>query len=126
MPGLVGNGQQWNGWISIRDTVSALKHLACDTSGCEGVYNGTVPEPVRNRDWCEALGRVLSRGVYTHAPKWVVRGAFGDLANELLLASMRVVPRRLIESGYSFRDTAPEPTFRWLGDSIGSSETDAT
>ena len=119
MPGWVGNGQQWNGWISIRDSVAGLRHLANPEIGCEGVYNGTVPDPVRNRDWCEALGKVLSRRVYTHAPKWVVRGAFGDLANELLLASMRVVPRRLVDSGYSFLDTDPEPTFRWLVDSIG-------
>lgn len=121
MPGWVGNGQQWNGWISSRDCVSALQHLANPDFGCEGVYNGSVPQAVRNRDWCEALGRVLSRKVYTHAPKWVVRGAFGDLAKELLLASIRVAPRRLLESGYSFRDTEPEPTFRWLVDSIARS-----
>jgi uncharacterized protein (TIGR01777 family) len=121
MPGWVGNGRHWNGWISSRDCVSALRHLANPELGCEGVYNGSVPEAVRNRDWCEALGRVLSRKVYTHAPKWVIRGAFGDLAKELLLASIRVAPRRLLESGYSFRDTEAEPTFRWLVDSIARS-----
>ena len=121
MPGWVGNGQQWNGWISSRDCVGALRYLAEPERACHGIFNGSVPEPVRNRNWCEALGRVLGRRVYTHAPKWVIRGAFGDLAKELLLASIRVVPNRLMESGYRFRDTEPEPTFRWLVDSITES-----
>ena len=86
--------------------------------GCSGAYNGTVPDPMRNKEWCKALGRVMSRPVVTHAPKWALRGAFGELADGLFLASVRAVPRRLLESGYTFRDPDAEPTFRWLLDEL--------
>jgi hypothetical protein len=111
--GWLGNGQQYMSWLSIRDCVHALMHLADnpDTSGC---YNGSVPDPVRNKEWCQALGRVMNRPVVTHAPKWALRGALGELADGIFLASVRARPRRLLESGFEFRDPMIEPTFRWL------------
>jgi len=111
--GWVGNGRQFTSWISIRDCVGAMCWLV-DHEDCVGGFNGTVPLPIRNKEWCKALGRVLHRPVITHAPKWALRGALGDLADELFLASLRAVPRKLTESGYRFVDTDPEATFRWL------------
>ena len=70
--------------------------------------------PIRNKEWCRALGRVMHVPVVTHAPKWAIRGALGELADGIFLASLRVSPRRLLESGYHFIDPDPEPTFRWL------------
>lgn len=111
--GWVGNGKQFTSWISVRDCVGALCWLV-DHEDCAGGFNGTVPVPIRNKEWCKALGRVLHRPVITHAPKWALRGALGDLADELFLASLRAIPRKLIDSGYVFVDTDPEATFRWL------------
>jgi uncharacterized protein (TIGR01777 family) len=111
--GWVGNGRQFTSWISIRDCVGALLWLV-DQSECAGPFNGTVPNPVPNKEWCKALGRVLHRPVITHAPKWALRGALGDLADELFLASLRAVPRKLLASGYTFVDTDAEATFAWL------------
>ena len=111
--GWLGNGRQYTSWISIRDAIGALLHLA-DTPELEGVFNGTVPEAVRNYEWCSALARVLGSRVMAHAPKWAVRGALGELADDVFLASVRATPRRLLESGYQFKDTDPEQTFRWL------------
>lgn len=111
--GWLGNGKQFTPWISIRDAVRALVHLV-DEPGCKGGFNGTVPDPMRNKEWCRALGRAMHRPVVTHAPKWALRGALGDLADSLFLASVRAVPRKLRESGFEFLDTDAEETFVWL------------
>ena len=85
-----------------------------DDDMCSGPFNGTVPEPIRNKEWCKALGRVLNRPVRTHAPKWVLRGALGDLADELLIASVRAVPDKLLRAGFCFRDPDAEACFQWM------------
>ncbi len=113
MGGWLGDGRQYTGWISRRDTVNAMIHLA-SRPDLAGAFNGTVPEPVTNREWSLALGRALNRPVLTHAPRWALRGALGELADALFLASIRAVPRRLLDSGFIFQDTSIEETFRWL------------
>jgi len=111
--GWLGNGRQYAPWISIRDCVGALIHLA-DNPACSGVFNGSIPKPTRNKKWLQALGRVMRVPVVTHAPKWALRGALGELADALFLASIRAVPRKLTECDYPFVDTDAEETFRWL------------
>ena len=111
--GWLGNGQQYTPWLSIRDCVGALLFLA-DNEHLEGPVNGTVPDPTRNRAWLQAFGRVMNKPVVTHAPKWALRGACGELADEIFLASVRAVPRKLLDGGYDFVDTDAEEAFRWL------------
>lgn len=111
--GWLGNGRQYSPWITIRDCVGALLHIA-DTPQCEGPFNGTVPTPITNKAWLKAFGRVMHRPVGNIAPKWALKGAFGELADQLLLASIRAVPRKLVESGYAFVDPDAEEAFRWL------------
>ncbi len=111
--GWLGHGRQYTPWISIRDAVGAMVHLA-EQPGCRGPFNGTVPHPPQNKAWLKALGRVMHRPVVTHAPRWALRGALGELAGSLLIASIRAVPRKLLQSGYRFVDTDEEATFRWL------------
>ena len=115
--GWLGPGDQYTPWITIRDAVGALLHLL-DRPGCHGGFNGTVPEPTQNRAWAEAFGRVIDRPVRTHAPKWAMRGALGELAEQIFLSSCRATPRKLVESGYRFQDTDPEAAFRWLVDRL--------
>ena len=111
--GWLGDGKQYTAWISIRDAVGTLIHVA-DNPESEGSYNGTVPMPSRNYEWCKALGEVLQKPVLTHAPKWALRGALGELADNLFLASIRAVPERLLGAGYEFVDDDITETFRWL------------
>jgi uncharacterized protein (TIGR01777 family) len=111
--GWLGDGKQYTAWISIRDAVGTLLYVA-DHSESEGCYNGTVPEPIRNYEWCKALGEVLHKPVLTHAPKWALRGALGELADNLFLASIRAVPDRLLKAGYQFVDEDISETFAWL------------
>jgi uncharacterized protein (TIGR01777 family) len=113
--GWIGDGRQYTPWITIRDAVGAFVHVV-DTASCDGGFNSTIPEPTINWEWSKALGRALHRPVLAHAPKWALRGAFGDLAEDLLLASVRAVPRKLLQSGFSFVDVEAEAAFTWLLD----------
>ncbi|HXI19615.1 MAG TPA: TIGR01777 family oxidoreductase, partial [Gemmatimonadales bacterium] len=100
--GRLGSGQQYLGWISIDDAVGALYHALTDDA-LRGPLNVTAPEPVTNQEFTAVLGRVLHRPTVIPVPGAGLRLIFGDLADELLLASTRVVPARLRESGYVFR-----------------------
>jgi hypothetical protein len=111
--GWLGDGRQYLPWTDIRDVTRAMRFLA-DHEGTHGVYNGGVPEPTRQKEWARALGRAMERTVQTNAPRWALRGAFGELADDLFLASIRAVPKRLLQAGFRFEHADPEATFRWL------------
>lgn len=116
--GWLGDGRQYTAWLSLRDTSRAFAHLI-DNAACKGVFNGNVPDPLVNKQWCEALAKVVGKQIRTHAPKWALRGAFGELADELLLASCRARPRKLLETDFHFVDGDAEATFRTLAAEIG-------
>ena len=78
-------------------------------AGAQGVYNGTAPKPVSNRELSKALGRVRHRA----APGLALRLALGEVAG-LLLAGQHVTPDRARAEGFSFRFPEIEPAFRDL------------
>lgn len=98
--GRLGDGRQYWSFISLHDEVAALRHLI-DTESLAGPVNLTAPEPVTNREVTAAMGRVLRRPTLFAVPSPVLRVALGELAGDVL-GSQRVVPRRLLESGFSF------------------------
>ncbi len=100
--GRMGNGRQYMSWIGIDDVVGALHH-AMLTESLRGPVNLTAPAPVTNAVFSAVLGEVLNRPALFSVPAAALRLALGELADELLLASTRVLPRRLQESGYPFR-----------------------
>ena len=77
-----------------------------------GPVNLVAPEAVTNAEFSRTLGRVLHRPTVLAMPKTVARCLFGQMADELLLAGAKVTPRRLIESGFSFRHPNLEPALR--------------
>ncbi|MCX6937124.1 MAG: TIGR01777 family oxidoreductase [Verrucomicrobia bacterium] len=100
--GPAGTGDQWWSWISIDDLVGAIGH-ALSTPGVRGPLNAVAPVPVTSRDFAHGLGKVLGRPAILPLPASVLRLALGELADEALLASQRVRPGVLRESGYRFR-----------------------
>ncbi len=100
--GKVGSGRQWMSWITTGDLVGAIRH-ALVTPSLAGPANATAPHPVTQGDFAKTLGRVLSRPAVVPLPAFAVRLAFGEMGDELLLASTRVDSRRLADSGYTFR-----------------------
>jgi uncharacterized protein (TIGR01777 family) len=100
--GRIGDGRQYWSWITLDDAVGTVCH-ALNTVGLAGPVNAVAPHAVTNAAFTAALGQVLRRPTFARLPAWVARILFGQMADELLLASARVVPRRLTETGYAFR-----------------------
>jgi uncharacterized protein (TIGR01777 family) len=98
--GPVGSGRQWWSWVTMDDVVRAyLWALECPIAG---PLNVTAPEPVTNRAFVKALGRALQRPVFAPFPAFAVRAILGEMGEELLLTSQRVLPTGLIADGFSF------------------------
>ncbi|MCG8608825.1 TIGR01777 family oxidoreductase [bacterium] len=100
--GIVGDGTQFWSWIAIDDVVGAIHH-ALVTESLQGPVNAVSPNPVDNRDFTKTLGRILGRPTIFPMPAFAARLAFGEMADELLLASARVKPAKLLASKYEFR-----------------------
>jgi uncharacterized protein len=100
--GPIGSGKQWMSWIDREDVIRAVE-WAIDNPGARGIYNVTSPEPVRNRDFARALGRILHRPAFLSVPGFALRTLFGrGLADEALLGGQRAVPSRLQREGFTF------------------------
>lgn len=103
--GRVGDGTQWQSWISLTDWVRAVRHLlTSDVPDEHGrPVNLVSPNPVTNADFTERLGHVLRRPTPLPIPLPVVRRMLGDeLVDEALLYSTRVAPRVLEADGFTF------------------------
>lgn len=99
--GQIGDGQHWLPWISLPDYVAAVAHLL--TADVSGPVNLAAPNPVRNAEFTEELGRQLKRPTKLPVPLAALRLMFGDdLVSEALLASNRLKPRALLDSGFAF------------------------
>jgi NAD dependent epimerase/dehydratase family enzyme len=96
----MGDGRQYWSFVSLHDEVAAIRHLI-DTDGLSGPFNITAPRPVTNREITEAMGRVLRRPTLFAVPAPVLRAALGEMAGDVL-GSQRVLPMRLLESGFTF------------------------
>ncbi len=100
--GRVGSGSQYLSWIAIDDVVGAISH-AILTDSLRGPVNAVAPNPVTNREFTKALGSVLGRPTIFPLPVFAAHLAMGEMADNLLLASTRVDPVKLRETGYEFR-----------------------
>jgi uncharacterized protein (TIGR01777 family) len=100
--GRLGDGHQWMSWIDLKDVIGAIQHIL-RSDLLHGPVNFVAPKPVTNEEFSKTLGSVLSRPAIFPVPPFAARLAFGEMADELLLASQRVEPTRLISSGYPFR-----------------------
>lgn len=99
--GPLGSGKQWMSWISEADAVAAAL-FALENRDLAGPINLASPHPVTNSDFTRELGRAVHRPAIVPAPAFALRLAFGEMADEALLASTRAVPKRLLDAGFQF------------------------
>lgn len=99
--GRLGSGRQYFPWIHIDDAVAAIRHVL--ESDIRGPVNLVAPEQVTNADLTRAIAGTLGRPALLPVPAPALRLAFGTMARETLLASARVVPAVLRETGFSCR-----------------------
>jgi len=100
--GRIGSGRQWWSWIDVHDLVNAILH-AIESESLSGPVNAVSRNPVTNAEFTHALAKPLSRPAVFPLPAFAARLAMGQMADELLLASQRVEPTRLLASGFQFR-----------------------
>lgn len=100
--GKIGSGRQWISWVHIWDLVAAVHHIL-KTDLLQGPVNMVAPKAVTNAEFTQTLGSVLSRPAILPLPAFAAKFAFGQIADEVLLASQRVEPTKLIASGYPFQ-----------------------
>jgi len=102
MGGKIGDGQQWMSWIDVQDMVGAIHHIL-KSDLLQGPVNMVAPKPVTNTEFTQTLASVLSRPAILPMPAFVVKLAFGEMGETVLLGSQRVEPAQLVTSGYPFR-----------------------
>jgi hypothetical protein len=98
--GRLGSGRQWWSFISLRDELAALTHLL---EHLDGPVNLTAPSPATNAEVTRAMGRALRRPTALPVPRKALEIALGEFSSEVL-GSARVVPTRLLGSGFAFQD----------------------
>jgi len=111
--GVMATGRQWMSWIALDDVVGVIRH-AIQQPALHGPVNTVAPGPVTNHEFTKTLGRVLSRPTVFPMPTFAVKLIFGEMGEELLLASQRVQAARLTASGYRFLHPQLEGALRAL------------
>ena len=111
--GRIGSGRQWWSWVVLDDVVGAIRH-ALENASVEGPVNVGSPNPVTNARYTKALGEVLNRPTVFPLPAPAARLLLGEVADALLLASQRIDPAKLEETGYLFRYPELEGALRHL------------
>lgn len=100
--GPIGDGTQWMSWVTLHDLVRVLV-FCIDTPAVAGPVNAVAPEPVTNRQFTKALGDVLHRPAVIPVPGFAPKLLYGsECAEALVLGSIRVVPKRLLDAGFIF------------------------
>lgn len=109
--GPFGSGRQWMSWIERDDLIRLIVH-ALARPELFGPVNATAPVPVTNAEFVAELGRGLRRPTLLRVPATLLRRLAGDFAEELLLSGQRVVPQKVLESGFEFRHATLRSAFR--------------
>lgn len=97
-----GDGTQYWPWIALDDVAPALLHVL-DRSDLNGPVNFVAPHTVTNAEFTETLAAVVGRPSFLKVPGFAAKLAPGHMGDEILLSGARIVPRRLLDSGYAFR-----------------------
>ncbi len=100
--GRIGDGKQWMSWIHRDDVIGFFLRALMDEN-VKGIYNLGSPEPIRNSRFAQVLGQVLHRPSVLPTPAFALRLAFGEMADQTILSSQRVVPAHLEALGFTFQ-----------------------
>lgn len=110
--GRLGSGKQWMSWISLEDAVRGIRFLA-ETASVSGPSNLVAPQPVQNSEFTDTLAAVLHRPAIVPVPEIALKLAFGRMAEDTILASQRVLPKKLAGAGFEFRHPRLDEALRF-------------
>jgi uncharacterized protein (TIGR01777 family) len=97
-----GSGRQWLAWVHIEDVIGVIRFLV-ENADCAGPFNVTAPEPILSNNFYNLLGKTMHRPAAFPMPAFALKLILGEMATELLLPSLRVIPKKLLEAGYKFK-----------------------
>lgn len=100
--GVIGDGKQWMSWVSLEDHIEVI-NFALENENIRGAVNSVSPHPVTNQEFTKVMGDVLYRPTFIPVPEFAVHLAFGEMGEALLLDSMKVMPKRLLDAGFKFK-----------------------
>lgn len=113
MGGVIGSGKQYMSWITLDDQIRSIEHILLNKE-LKGPVNLATPNPVTNEEFIKILAKVLNRPTLISVPAGVLRFTLGEMADELLLSSLRLKPQRLLETGFVFDHPELEEALRSL------------
>ncbi len=111
MGGKLGSGKQWMSWIALAEYVEAIGFLLRNDQ-LAGPFNLVAPNPVTNAEFTRVLGYVLGRPEFINVPRFALHLAMGEMADQTVLASQHVRPRKLLEAGFPFSYPTLESALR--------------
>ena len=98
----LGSGKQWFSWIHIDDLAAIYLYLM-EEQDISGPINCMAPYPVRNVELTKALGNALGKPTFMPAvPAFAMKMMMGEFGS-ILVKGQKVLPKRLLEQGFSFR-----------------------
>jgi len=100
--GKLGSGRQWMSWIALHDVIGGLLH-AVEIETLSGPVNFVAPNPVTNAEFTDVLSEVVDRKAYYTVPGFALKLVYGQMAEETILSSQKVMPSKLPESGYRYK-----------------------
>jgi uncharacterized protein (TIGR01777 family) len=110
--GIIGSGKQYISWISIRDLVKIVDFII-QRDHIRGPVNVVSPIQTTNKKLTKSLGKALNRPTPFKIPAFVAKLVFGQMAEEMLLGSSRVIPKTLLEAGYEFEDQSLDAVLQY-------------
>ena len=99
--GIIGSGKQYWSWIGLNDLVRIIS-FCIENEAMSGAVNAVSPNPMTNYDFTKAVGAVLHRPTIFPMPAFAAKLALGEMADDLLLSSIRVEPHKLQSLGFQF------------------------
>ena len=108
-----GEGAQYMSWIVIDDLLRAFKHVI-STESLSGPVNFVSTNPMKNVEFSHSMQYYFKAPLTLHIPAFILRMVIGEIADEVLLTSQRVLPTKLTRTGFKFRYTQLEPALRYL------------
>lgn len=100
---ILGNGKQYLSWITIDDLLAIFEYVLTHQAQLQGPVNAVSPNPVTQKKFAKTLGKVLGKPVFMKVPAFACRLLFGEMADEVLLASARAEPANLTATGFKFQ-----------------------
>ena len=111
--GVIGSGKQYMSWIAIDDLIKIF-HFALEHKEITGAINTTAPNPATNEEFTKTFGKVINRPTIIPIPEFGIKLLFGEMGETILLQGCRVLPKRLLDAGFTFQFTNLEETLKFV------------